>query len=594
MYRLFLIVLCLVLAACSLSSGETDDTAEATLPADDDVLVIGERTEEPEIRPTNTPQPTSTPIASDDDDDSNSGSGNSNGGTVITCTIRTDWQIYTVVRGDTLSSLARRTNSTVNALANANCLNDPGAISVGQQLRVPRQPISENQQAGYVTPSEYISVNGGIYTFRAGQSVTLRWEGASFSGLSQAEFLFYPTGSNNGVTLGVDTYLADGASTGYYVPTNLSGTIVARGARSSGGTRFSADMVVVSENLPDTINAGYVQITPANYRDNEFEYIFTEGDTITLTWAGLPNLSYNRVDFYMAIASAASPEPIIIASDTNPSDGVSASVTLTARMAGPVTAIAYRTNGATVVTSRSVTVYTNPTGGLVVQGDVTVSPILGNEGGAAILPAGGTVQLGWDNMPNNVGLIEWLFTPTGTGTQPISIGIDSNASNGVSASWVVPQSISGYLHTVGRIAGQMHHLAESNSFYIVSQPEDQSTQVQAAYQPFENGFMLWRAEPDGIWALHDDGTVNYYPASVYRNYPENPITDVPPPPFAMPVQGFGRVWGNVEAERTALGWALEAERSYTMTVTQVGGDVVVSVPGLRDVIIRSNGLWQYE
>jgi LysM repeat protein len=55
------------------------------------------------------------------------------------CTPRRDWYSYTVQRGDTLFSIARRANSTVAILAAANCLSNPENISAGQVLAVPNE-----------------------------------------------------------------------------------------------------------------------------------------------------------------------------------------------------------------------------------------------------------------------------------------------------------------------------------------------------------------------------------------------------------------------------------------------------------------------
>ena len=59
------------------------------------------------------------------------------------CTVRTDWFEYTVVRGDTLFSIAQRSGSSVEELAEGNCLGDPTKISVGQRLYAPN-PIATN------------------------------------------------------------------------------------------------------------------------------------------------------------------------------------------------------------------------------------------------------------------------------------------------------------------------------------------------------------------------------------------------------------------------------------------------------------------
>lgn len=44
---------------------------------------------------------------------------------------------YTVVDGDTLSAIAERFNTTVEALVAANALADPDSLELGQQLKIP-------------------------------------------------------------------------------------------------------------------------------------------------------------------------------------------------------------------------------------------------------------------------------------------------------------------------------------------------------------------------------------------------------------------------------------------------------------------------
>ena len=58
------------------------------------------------------------------------------------CTPRTDWPQYTVQAGDTLYSIASRTDSTADVIQAANCLSDPNKIFEGQELRVPKQPAA--------------------------------------------------------------------------------------------------------------------------------------------------------------------------------------------------------------------------------------------------------------------------------------------------------------------------------------------------------------------------------------------------------------------------------------------------------------------
>jgi LysM repeat protein len=57
-----------------------------------------------------------------------------------TCAVRTDWPIYVVAAGDTLGVIAARTESTIEELVIANCLDNPDAIFSGQELHVPIFP----------------------------------------------------------------------------------------------------------------------------------------------------------------------------------------------------------------------------------------------------------------------------------------------------------------------------------------------------------------------------------------------------------------------------------------------------------------------
>src|SRR5258708_8319719 len=51
--------------------------------------------------------------------------------TVTNCTPRTDWPLYTVLAGDTLGTIAQRTQTSVNALTAANCLVNAHNIAAG-------------------------------------------------------------------------------------------------------------------------------------------------------------------------------------------------------------------------------------------------------------------------------------------------------------------------------------------------------------------------------------------------------------------------------------------------------------------------------
>jgi hypothetical protein len=59
----------------------------------------------------------------------------------IPCHPYSDWPLYTVVARDTLTGIAKRTNSNVSELVAANCLTDPNLIVTGTELHVPVLPV---------------------------------------------------------------------------------------------------------------------------------------------------------------------------------------------------------------------------------------------------------------------------------------------------------------------------------------------------------------------------------------------------------------------------------------------------------------------
>lgn len=60
--------------------------------------------------------------------------------TAAACQPRTDWESYTIQAGDTLFSIAQAVGSTVDALAQANCLTNVNALETGETLYLPSLP----------------------------------------------------------------------------------------------------------------------------------------------------------------------------------------------------------------------------------------------------------------------------------------------------------------------------------------------------------------------------------------------------------------------------------------------------------------------
>ncbi|MDX2139522.1 MAG: LysM peptidoglycan-binding domain-containing protein [Chloroflexota bacterium] len=87
--------------------------------------------------------------------------------------------------------------------------------------------------------------------------------------------------------------------------------------------------------------------------------------------------------------------------------------------------------------------------------------------------------------------------------------------------------------------------------------------VGSTYQAFENGFMLWRADTGDIWvyAGQATGEMLVFSNAIYASLPINRRLQ-PPPGRLRPDNGFGRVWSNFPVVRERLGWATGSEQGY--------------------------------
>ncbi len=151
-----------------------------------------------------------------------------------TCNPRTDWPVYIVATGDTLGRLATATNSTIGALAAANCLTNANVIHVGQALRVPRLPRVPATSTpatlpevwltqGTVHISSYLNADAGNFQLQPGETITLRWDGAP-EGLISATFYLVSGGQRQ--QIGHDIDPNDGFAIAWTVPASLGGELL--------------------------------------------------------------------------------------------------------------------------------------------------------------------------------------------------------------------------------------------------------------------------------------------------------------------------------------------------------------------------------
>jgi hypothetical protein len=107
-------------------------------------------------------------------------------------------------------------------------------------------------------------------------------------------------------------------------------------------------------------------------------------------------------------------------------------------------------------------------------------------------------------------------------------------------------------------------------------PAPFQTDLTAAYQPFERGFMIYVPDRKAVWVfvLPDAATPSAFTAGQWLAYADTfsegePETDpalAAPEGLIQPRRGFGKVWRENGPVRAALGWATEIELPYPATV----------------------------
>ncbi len=197
--------------------------------------------------------------------------------------------------------------------------------------------------------------------------------------------------------------------------------------------------------------------------------------------------------------------------------------------------------------------------------------ILSFEAAPHSVTRGGTVTVTWQvEGSNEIGV--WLLDPSGR----LSVSAPNPAPAG---SWTVtlPEYYSGNATFMLFADDAANTQAQSSLTVLIvcpfpyffpttpqtACPEGEAVEVQASFDMFENGYMIWRADTSDIYVLSNDGQVRV----VKDRWLGEMITFPDPPPAGMfqPMRGFGRVWVDNPAIRAAIGWSVSFEQGYTMT-----------------------------
>jgi LysM repeat protein len=210
-----------------------------------------------------------------------------------------------------------------------------------------------------------------------------------------------------------------------------------------------------------------------------------------------------------------------------------------------------------------------------VGGQLTVSPVIGNDSGWFILQPGSVVTITWPRA-EQLGTVEVNFTlsPPGTGSTPSIIGTDINTADGVSIQWTVPpDGTQGYLEaTAGTLGGRVLVDQTQIPLQILASrfPIPTSTSpatVTITYQPFEKGYMFGRRDARKVYVLYNTGFWEYFDDTwegepIYPSMPED--GSIPCGNSFRPYGALGKVWWTHNPILpTRLGCGTAAQTEYT-------------------------------
>ncbi|MBZ0309648.1 MAG: hypothetical protein K8I82_26525, partial [Anaerolineae bacterium] len=173
------------------------------------------------------------------------------------CTVRTDWNLYTVQASDTVEGLARLANITPADLLLGNCWPNASFFTMGTAMRVPVMPYYNDQAAqDFRCGGMYVNGNGApsvspaaqitqyCYQLQPNSTVTISWN--NFPPNTVMLEFWHLSGNGNTDVIGTDNNLADGGSISYQVGPSMQGMIYVM-AYASNAPMNSEQLAVFTE-----------------------------------------------------------------------------------------------------------------------------------------------------------------------------------------------------------------------------------------------------------------------------------------------------------------------------------------------------------
>lgn len=186
------------------------------------------------------------------------------------------------------------------------------------------------------------------------------------------------------------------------------------------------------------------------------------------------------------------------------------------------------------------------------------------------------------------------FTPTATDT-PVTPGSNFVPVGGNSGSGgVVSGSGGGCTNTPGGTFGAIFQGDTDLQNALGCPLAAGATNVSNAYQPFQNGLMIWvsslgaQSQP-AIFALYNNGTYQRFNDTFTEGVDPDSSGAQPPAGMLEPVRGFGKVWRENPPVRDTLGWATSGESGGSAQVLLFERGAMVSASQTNQIYIMTTG-----
>jgi hypothetical protein len=114
-----------------------------------------------------------------------------------------------------------------------------------------------------------------------------------------------------------------------------------------------------------------------------------------------------------------------------------------------------------------------------------------------------------------------------------------------------------------------------------------------AWQPFERGAMLWRADLNLIYILGPDGRWRSTGDTWREGDPDSDPNLAAPDGLHQPVRGFGLAWRERPGVRDMLGWGVAEEQGFQALLQEFSGGLLWhDAPNQRFFVLLNDGTYQ--